>query len=62
MISTAHTTTLLLREKYCATWFLGCWQYDFRPRAIFDDAAFWESLRRTAGDTRLVPVRRSGTA
>jgi hypothetical protein len=41
MISTAHTTTLLLREKYCATWFLGCWQYDFRPRAIFDDAAFW---------------------
>jgi hypothetical protein len=41
MISTADTTTLLLREKYCATWFLGCWQYDFRPRAIFDDAAFW---------------------
>jgi hypothetical protein len=41
MISTADTTTLLLREKYCATWVLGCWQYDFRPRAIFDDAAFW---------------------
>jgi hypothetical protein len=41
MISTADTTTLLLREKYCATWFIGCWQYDFRPRAIFDDAAFW---------------------
>ena len=41
MISTADTTTLLLREKYCTTWFFGCWQYDFRPRAIFDDAAFW---------------------
>ena len=41
IISAADTTTLLLREKYCATWILGCWQYDWRPRAIFDDAAFW---------------------
>jgi len=40
-ITSADTTTLLLHEKFCVFEFFGCWQYAFRPRAIFDDAAVW---------------------
>jgi len=42
MISTADTTTIVLRRTYCTSSFIWCWQHDWVDFAVFDAAAFWD--------------------